>query len=81
MIRDLRRTHKDVLNPPINEDFLLCSRNWNQEDLGATIVVEVPGLLPTEQRMPAQQMALTQGMLEEKNPQADWTHVYTDTSA
>ena len=81
MARDLRRTHEDILDPQINEGNLLCSRDWNQEDLRATIFLEVLGLLPAEQQIPAQQMALTLEMLEEKYLQADWTHVYTDGSA
>ena len=43
--------------------------------------LEVPGLLPAEQQIPTQQMALTVEMLEEKYPQADWTHIYTGGSA
>ena len=54
----------------------------NHEDLRATIFLEVPGLLPTEQQIPKQQMVLTLEMLEEKYPQADWTqYIYTDGSA
>ena len=56
---DLRRTHEDILDPQINEGDLLCSRYWNQEDLRATIFLEVPGLLPAEQQIPTQQMTLT----------------------
>ena len=54
--------------------------DWNQEDLRATISLEVPGLLPTEQQIPTQQMTLSLEMLEEKYPQADWTHIYTPTA-
>ena len=81
LARDLRRTHEDILDPQINEGNNLCSRDWNQDDLRATIFLEVPGLLPAEQQIPAQQMALTLEMLEEKYPQAGWTHIYTDGSA
>ena len=81
LARDLRRTHEDILDPQINEGNKLCSRDWNQDDLRATIFLEVPGLLPAEQQIPAQQMALTLEMLEEKYPQAGWTHIYTDGSA
>ena len=82
LARDLRRTrHEDILDPQINEENHLCSRDWNQDDLRATIFLEVPGLLPVEQQIPTQQMALTLEMLEEKYPQADWTHIYTDGSA
>ena len=77
---DLRRTHEDILDPQINEGNHLCSRDWNQDDLRATIFLEIPGLLPAEQQIPTQQMALTLEMLEEKYPQADWTHIYTDGS-
>ena len=49
----------------INEENL-CSRDWNQEDLRATIFLEVTGLLLAEQQIPKQQMALTLGMLEDK---------------
>ena len=77
MAMDLRRTHEDILDPQINEGNYLCSRNWNQDGLRATIFLEVPGLLPAEQHIPAQQME----MLEEKYPQADWTHIYTGRSA
>ena len=63
MARDLRRTHEDILDPQINEGNHLCSRDWNQDDLRATIFLEVPGLLPAEQQIPAQQMALTLEML------------------
>ena len=71
LARDLRRTHEDILDPQINEGSLLCSRDWNQEDLRATIFLKVPGLLPTDQQIPIQQKALTLEMLEEKYPQAD----------
>ena len=81
LARDLRRTHEDILDPQINEGNNLCSRDWNQDDLRATIFLEVPGLLPAEQQIPAQQMALTLEMLEEIYPQAGWTHIYTDGSA
>ena len=81
LARDLRRTHEDILDPQINEGNNLCSRDWNHDDLRATIFLEVPGLLPAEQQIPAQQMALTLEMLEEKYPQAGWTHIYTDGSA
>ena len=81
MARDLRRTHEDILDPQINEGNHLCSRDWNQDDLRATIFLEVPGLLPPEQQIPTQQMDLTLEMIEEKYPQADWTHIYTDGSA
>ena len=81
MARDLRRTHEDILDPQINERNHLCSRDWNQDDLRATIVLEIPGLLPAEQQIPTQQIALTLDMLEEKYPQADWTHIYSDGSA
>ena len=47
--RDIRRTHGDILDPQINEENLFCSWDWNQEDLWATISLEVPGLLPAEQ--------------------------------
>ena len=80
MTRDLRRTHEDILDPHINEGNHLCSRDWNQDDLRDTIFLEVPGLLPAEQQIPTQQMALTLEILEEKYPQADWTHIYTDGS-
>ena len=76
--RDLRRTHEDILDPHINEGNLLCSRDWNRENLRATIFLEVPGLLSAEQQTQTQHMALTCEMLEEKCPQADWTHIYTD---
>ena len=68
LARDLRRTHEDILDPQINEGNNLCSRDWNQDDLRATIFLEVPGLLPAEQQIQAQQMALTLEMLEEKYP-------------
>ena len=68
LARDLRRTHEDILDPQINEGNLLCSGDWNQEDLRATIFLEVPGLLPAEQQIPTQQMALTLEMLDEKYP-------------
>ena len=70
LVRGLRRTHEDILYPHNNEG------DWNQEDLGATIFLEVPGLLPAEQQIPAQQMALTLEMLEEEYQQGDWTHIY-----
>ena len=81
LAKDLRRTHEDIPDPQINEGNHHCSREWYQDDLRATIFLEVPGLLPTEQQIPTQQMALTLEMLEEKYPQADWTHIYTDSSA
>ena len=37
LARDLKRTHEDILDPQINEENLLCCRDWNQEDLRATI--------------------------------------------
>ena len=80
MARALRRTHEDILDPQINEGNHLCSRDWNQDDLRATIFLEVPGLLPAEQQIPTQQMALTLERLEEKYPQADWTHIYIPTA-
>ena len=80
LARDLRRTHEDILDPQINEGNNLCSTDWNHDDLRATIFLEVPNLLPAEQQMPAQQMALTLEMLEEKYPQAGWTHIYTLTA-
>ena len=49
---DLRRTHKDILDPQIREGNHLCSRDWNQDDFRATIFLEVPGLLPAEQQIP-----------------------------
>ena len=58
LVRDLSRTHEDILNPQINEENLFCRRDWNQEDLWA-IFLEVPGLLHAEQPIPTQQMALT----------------------
>ena len=73
---DLRRPHDDILDPQINEGNLLCSRDWNQEYLRVTIFLEVPGLFPAEQQIPTQQMALTLEMLEEKYPQANWTHIH-----
>ena len=76
LARDLGGTHEDILDPQINEGNNLCSRDWNKDDLRATIFLEVPGLLPAEQQIPTQQMALTLEMLEEKYPQADWTHNY-----
>ena len=78
LARDLRRIHEGILDPQINEGNLLCSRDWDKEDLRATIFLEVPGLLSAEQQIPTQQMALTLEMLEEKYPQADWTHIYTN---
>ena len=48
LARDLRRTYEDILDPQINEGSHLCSRDWNQEDLRATIFLEIPGLLPDE---------------------------------
>ena len=78
---DLRRTHEDILDPQINEGNHLWSRDWNQDDLRATIFLEVPGLLPAEQQIPTQQMALILEIFEEKYPQADWTHIYSDGSA
>ena len=81
LARDLRRAHEDFLDPQIKEETLLCTRDWNQEDLRATIFLEVPGLLPAEQQIPTQQMTLTLKMLEEKYLQTDWTHIYTDGSA
>ena len=80
LARDLRRTHEDILDPQINEGNHLCSRDWNQDDLRATIFLEVPGLLPAEQKIPTQQMALTLEMLEEKHPHADWTHIHRQLS-
>ena len=38
-------------------------------------------MLPAEQQIPTQQMALTLDMLEEEYLKADWTHIYTDGSA
>ena len=76
MARDLRRTHEDILGPHINEENILCDRDLNQEDLRASICLEVPGLLPAEQQIPTQQMALTLKMFEGKYPQAHWTHDY-----
>ena len=73
---DLRSTREDILDPQINEENLLCSRDWNEEDLRATVFLGIPGLLFAEQQMPTQQMALTLEMLEEKYRQADWTHSY-----
>ena len=81
LARDLRRTHEDILDPLINEGNHFCSRGWNQDDLRATIFLEVPGLVPVEQQIPTQQMALALEMLEEKYPQAEWTHIlYTPTA-
>ena len=65
----------------MNEGNYLSRRDWNQDDLRATIFLEVPGMLPAEQQIPAQQMALTLEMLEVKYLQADWTHAYADGSA
>ena len=59
LARDLRRTHEDILDPQINEGNHLCSRDWNQDDLRATIFLDVPGLLHAEQQIPTHQMALT----------------------
>ena len=81
LVRVLRRTHEDILDPQIYEGNHLCCMDWNQEDFGATIFQEVPGLLLAEQQIPTQQMALTLEMLGEKYPQADWAHIYTDGSA
>ena len=81
LARDLRRTHTDILEPQINEGNHLCSTDWNQDDLRATIFMEVPDLLHPEQQIPAPQMALTVKMLEDKYPLADRTHIYTDSSA
>ena len=81
LAREPSRTHEDILDPLINEGNHLCSRGWNQDDLRATIFLEVPGLVPVEQQIPTQQMALALEMLEEKYPQAEWTHIYTDGSA
>ena len=79
---DPRRTHEHILDPQINGENLLCSRDWTHlEGLIATIFLEVPGLLPAEQQIPTQQIALILEMLEEKYQQADWIHVYTDGSA
>ena len=80
LARDLRSTHEDILDPQINEENLICSRDWVQVDLRATIFLKVPGLLHAEQRIPTKQMALTLEMLEEKYPQAHWTHLYTSTA-
>ena len=76
----LRRIHEDILDPQINEGNLLCSRDWNQEDLSATIFLELPGLLPAEQQIPTQRMALTLEIFEEEYPQTGRTHIYTDRS-
>ena len=73
MARDLRRTQENILGP------LLCSRDRNQA-LRATIFLEVPSLLPAEQQIQTQQMFPTLEMPEEKYPQADWTHIFTDGS-
>ena len=78
--RDLRRTHENILYPQINEENLLCSRDWNQEDLRATIFLEVPGLLPAK-TTDTNTVDLTLEMLEEKYSQADWIHIYPDGSA
>ena len=75
------RTQEEILVPQISEENLLFSRDWNQEDVRATISLEVHGLLHAEQHIPTQQMALTLEMLMEKCPLADWRHVYTECSA
>ena len=67
--------HVDILDPQINEENLLCCRDWNQEDPRATIFLEVPGLLPAEKQIPTQQMALE--MLEGKYPHI---YIYTPTA-
>ena len=64
LARHLRRTHEDILDPQIKEETLLCAIDWIQEDLRATIFLEIPNLLPAEQQIPTQQMALTLEMLE-----------------
>ena len=46
-----------------------------------TIFLEILGLLPTEQQIPTQPMALTLEMLEEKNTCRLVGHIYTDSSA
>ena len=51
-----------------------------RKDLRATIFLEVPGLLSAKQQIPTQQIALTLEILEEKYPQADWTHIHTGGS-
>ena len=38
LVRDLKRIHEDTLDPQINEENHLCSRDWNREDLIATIL-------------------------------------------
>ena len=48
LVKDLRRTHEDILDPQINEGNHLCSSDFNEDDLRATIFLEVPGQLPAE---------------------------------
>ena len=79
LARDLRRTHEDTLDPQINEESLLCVRDWSQEDLRATIFLEVPSELPAEQQIPTQQMALTLQILGE-NIRRLTGHMYTPTA-
>ena len=57
----------------MRETTCVTSSDWNQDDLRVTIFLEVPDLLPAEQQIPTQQMALTLEMLE-KYSQAAWTH-------
>ena len=81
LARELRGKQNDIIDSEINEETHLTPRGWNPTDLDVTICQEVPGLLTREQQIPALEKALTMQMLEERYPQTEWTHIYTDGSA
>ena len=70
--------HK-TLAAPTKTKLKRQSLNHLARDLRRThediLDLEVPSLLSAEQQIPTQQMALTLEMLDEKCPQADWTHI------
>ena len=57
---------------------LLCSRDWNQEDVRAIFFLEVPGPLPAEQQIPTKQMVLTLEMRRTTRRLIE--HIYTPTA-
>ena len=80
-LKDLNRTHTDVLEPDPRRCEILTPNAWVPRKEFPVIREDVPGLAAKGEQSPAQQKALTQEMIQDRYPHNTWIHAYTDGSA
>ena len=79
--RILERRHQDLLDQDPKEiPGHLDKPPWS-DDVRPSIQCSVPGVGPKDSQSSAQRKALTLAHIEEKYPNQDWTHIFTDGSA